>query len=86
MVVWKNGQAGVDAKVYTRPVAGDFALGVTNNLSGPFVDHVAPAVACNLHGRPEFFVVWQVGFTSAVYGVVGGFVDAGGDHDADVEA
>ncbi len=78
MVVWKSGQTGIDSQVYSRPVAGNLTLGVTSNLSAPYVDESAPAVACNLHGRPEFFIVWQANF-SDVYGVVGGLVDAGGD-------
>jgi hypothetical protein len=71
MVVWKGA-----TQVYTRPVAGDLALGATNNLSTPYFGDSAPAVACNPYGA-KFFVVWQADF-SGTHGVVGGFLNAAG--------
>ena len=77
MVAWKNGQVGVETQVYARSVAGDLSLGMTLNLSDPWIEDLAPAVACNPHG-PEFFIVWQSGFSGDVDGVAGGVFDSGG--------
>jgi hypothetical protein len=78
MVAW-TALPGPDTQIYTRAVAADGTVGaIVGHPSQGYDRSYSPSVACNSSGA-EHLVSWHSLFPSGHYGIIGSFVDLGGN-------
>ena len=78
IVAW-TALPGPDTQIHTRAIAGDGTAGATiGHPSQGYDRSYLPYVACNSSGA-EHLVSWHSLFPNGHYGVIGSFVELGGD-------